>query len=59
MYIKVAIYVMKVFEKVPKNACFSAQNVFDPLLSLHIYLCAPKFLLKDQKMLNLSRMKND
>ena len=47
----------KFFLKVPKNARFSAQNVLDPLLSLHIYFFIPKVLLKDQKMLNLRRMK--
>ena len=50
---------MKVFLKVPKKACFSAENVLDPLLSLHMYFFIPKVLLKDQKMLNLRRMKND
>ena len=59
MYFKLAIYVMKVFFKVPKNADFSAQNVLDPLLSLHMYFFKAKVLLKDQKMLNLRRMKND
>jgi hypothetical protein len=38
MYFKLAIYVMKVFLKVPKNAFFIAQNVLDSLLSLHIYV---------------------
>ena len=59
MYFKLAIYVMKVFLKVPKNAFFSAQNVLDPLLSLYMYFFIPKVLLKDQKMLNLKIMKND
>ena len=59
MYFKLAIYVMKVFKKVMKNAFFSAQNILDPLISLHIYFFIPKLLLKDQKMLNLRRMKND
>ena len=48
----------KVFQKVPKSAFFSAQNVLDPLLSLYIYFFIPKVLLKDQKMLNLRRIKN-
>ena len=48
----------KVFLKVPKNAFFSAQNVLDPLLSLHMYLFIPKVFLKDQKMLNLERMES-
>ena len=61
MYFKLAIYVMKVFFKSAKqcNACFSAQNILDPLLSLHKYLFIPKVLLKDQKMLILRRWKND
>ena len=59
MYFKLAIYVMKVFLKVQRNACFSAQNVLDPLLSFYVYFFMPKVLLKDQKMLNLRRMKND
>ena len=42
MYFKLAIYVMKVFLKVPKNACFSAQNILDPLLSLYLYFFIPK-----------------
>ena len=58
MHIKLAICVMTDFKKVPKNACFSAQNVLGPLLSLHMYFNIPKMLLKDQKMLNLSRVKN-
>ena len=49
---------MKVFLKIAKNACFSAQNVLDPLLPLHMYFFIPKVLLKDQKMLNLRGMKN-
>ena len=59
MYFKLAIYVMKVFLNVPENACFSAQNVLASLLSLHMYFFILKVLLKDQKMLNLRRMKND
>ena len=59
MYFKLAIHVMKVFEKVPKSAFFSAQNVLDPLLSLHVYFFIHKVLLKNQKMLKLRRMKND
>ena len=43
-------------KKVPKKASFCVQNVFDPLL---MYFFRPKVLLKDQKMLNLRRMKND
>ena len=38
---------------------FSAENVLDPLLSLYMYCFLPKVLLKDQKMLNLRRKKND
>jgi hypothetical protein len=63
MYFKLAIYVLKKNLKVPKkcqkNACFSAQKVLDPLLSLHMYFFTPNVLLKDQKMMNLRRMKND
>ena len=59
MYFKLAICVMEVFFKSAKNACFSAQDVLDPLLSLHMYFCTPTVLLKDQKRLNLRRMKND
>jgi hypothetical protein len=44
-------------QKMPKNAIFSAQNVLDPLLSLYMYFFIPKVLLKDQKMLNLRRIK--
>ena len=47
------------FKKSPKNACFTVQNVLDPLLSLYMYFFIPKVLLKDQKMLNLRRIKND
>ena len=38
---------------------FSAQNVLDPLLSLYMHLFIPKVLLKDQKIPNLRRIKND
>ena len=47
---------MKVFLKSVKIACFSARNVLEPLLSLHMYFFIPKVLLKDQTVLNL-RMK--
>ena len=50
---------MKVLKKVPKHVCFSAQNVLDPLLSLHMYLFIPKVFLKDQKMLNLRIIKKN
>ena len=46
------------FLKSTKNVFFSAQNVLDPLLSLYMYFFIPKVLLKDQKMLNLRRIKN-
>ena len=39
--------------------CFSSQNDLDLLLSLYMYFFMPKVLLKDQKMLNLRRIKND
>ena len=45
--------------KSAKNAFFSAHNVLDLLLSLYMYCFLPKVLLKDQKMLNLRRMKNN
>ena len=47
----------KDFLKSAKNVFFDVQNVLDPLLSLYVYLFIPKVLLKDQKMLNLWRMK--
>ena len=47
----------KVFSKVPKIAFFSAQNILDPVLSLYMYFFIPKVLLKDQKILNLRRIK--
>ena len=49
----------KVFLKSAKNVFFSAQNVLDPLLSLYMYFFIPKVLLKDQKMLNLRKIKMD
>jgi hypothetical protein len=50
MYFKLANYVMKVFLKdAKKNACFGAQNILDPFLSLHFI---PKVLLNDQKILD-------
>ena len=45
----------KVF-KSAQNVFFSAQNVLDPLLSLYMYSFI--LLLKDQKIVNLRRMKN-
>ena len=42
-----------------QKCLFNAQNVLGPLLSLYIYFFILKFLLKDQKMLNLRRIKND
>ena len=33
--------------------------MLDPLLSLYMHFVIPKVLLKDQKMLNLRRIKND
>ena len=62
MYWKLAKYVLKLFFKVTNNVCFSAQNVLDPLLSLHMYFFIPKVLLNNQKMLNLRnlrRVEND
>ena len=35
---------MKVFFKVPTNACFNAQKILDPLLSLHMYFFIPKVI---------------
>ena len=40
MYFKLAIYVKKGLESA-KNACFSAQNVLVPLLSLNVYFFIP------------------
>ena len=42
------------FLKSAKNVFFRAQNVLDPVLSHYIH-----FLLRDQKMLSLRRIKND
>ena len=47
------------FLKSAKNDFFRAQNMLDPLLSLYMHFFIPKVLLKDQKMLNLRRIKND
>jgi hypothetical protein len=47
------------FFKSAKNVFFRAQNMLDPLLSLYMHFFIPKVLLKDQKMLNLRRIKND
>ena len=47
------------FLKSAKNVFFRAQNMLDPLLSLYMHFFIPKVLLKDQKMLNLRRIKND
>ena len=38
---------------------FSAQTILDSLLSLYMPFFIPKVLLKDQKMLNLRRIRND
>ena len=50
---------IKFFKKGQKMPFFSAQQILDPLLSLYMYFFIPKVLLKDQKMLNLKRIKND
>ena len=59
MYFKLAIICNESFFKVPKNACFSAQNILDPFLSLQMYSFIPKELLLDQKIFNLRRMKHN
>ena len=51
MYIKLAICVMTDFKKVPKNACFSAQNILEPLPSLDMYFLYLKSCWKTRKCL--------
>ena len=46
------------FLKSAKNVLFRAQNMLDPLLPLYMHFFIPKVLMKDQKMLNLRRIKN-
>ena len=49
---------IKFFQKC-QNVFFSAQNILDPLHPLYIHFFIPKVLIKDPKMLNLRRIKND